>query len=81
VAPAGQRRLHGAEFVADGVRSLQRNEQEDTRALSPADKRGVNAVDQAPCVCDGLAETSHPWERRSQTRQRRNIEPRSHETQ
>ncbi len=36
---------------------------------------------QAPCVCDDLAETSHPCDRRSQTMQRRNIAPRSHETQ
>ena len=35
----------------------------------------------APCVCDAFAETSHPCERRSQMMQRRNIEPRSQETQ
>ena len=55
--------------------------QTGTLALSPRAVRGVNARDQAPCVCDDLAETSHPWDRRSQMRQRRNIAPRSHETQ
>jgi len=41
----------------------------------------LSTRDQWLCVCEAFGETSQPCERRSQMIQRRNIEPRSQETQ